>query len=75
MNAEVRFVCHVREVFPVTTRRNDVSGHEWLDHGHTTAWLVIGPTGPCSRHRTEAAAQNELVEWQGYFDRQTQERP
>jgi hypothetical protein len=64
-----RFQCYIREQFRHIPKRNKISGHCWFEHGPTTAWLVMGPFTPISRHRTEKGAEKALIEWQGYYNR------
>lgn len=52
----------IREIFKLIHKQNKISGHEWHEHGPTTGYEVVGPTGPVSSHRTEKAAQKELDE-------------
>ena len=71
MHSAKRFECYLREEFVRFVEHNPISGHSWINHGPTTAWSVIGPSGgPCSRHRTLKGAETALIEWQEYFDNQ-----
>lgn len=64
MKCEVR----VREVFKLIHCKNKLSGHQWTEHGPTTCYVVVGPYGEISRHRTEARALAEQAAWQAFFD-------
>jgi hypothetical protein len=59
--------CRIRENFDRINHRNPVSGHEWVEHGPTTTWSVVGPVGVVSNHRTEAGAQTALAEWEAFY--------
>lgn len=59
----------IREVFRRIEKHNPISGHSWIEHGPTTAYEVVGPTGVVSRHVTEAAALKAQTEWQAFFDK------
>ena len=59
----------VREVFKRIYKKNYLSGHEWTEHGPTTGYEVVGPSGVESKHRTEAAADAAAKELQEFYDK------
>lgn len=59
----------IREEFRLIDKKNPVSGHQWTEHGPTTSWVVVGPTGVLSRCRSQEGAEKQLQEWKDYFDR------
>lgn len=56
----------IRENFECINRKNPISGHEWAEHGVTTSYSVVGPTGEVSRHRSYPAAEKALAEWEAF---------
>ena len=60
---------YIRERFKLVNKRNPISGHRWTEHGPTTGYRVVGPTGVLSLHRTDANARKALAEWVQYFAR------
>lgn len=60
---------YIREQFEFIDKRNTISGHQWTEHGPTTTYMVISPTGILSRHRTQKSAEQALIEWREYYER------
>ena len=56
----------IRENFKLIHCKNPISGYEWIEHGPTTSYSVVGPTGEVSRHKSDAAAQKARNEWETY---------
>lgn len=61
----------IRENFKLINCKNPISGHEWTDHGPTTSYSVVGPTGEVSRHRSEAQAIKSRDKYEEFEKRAT----
>lgn len=61
----------IRENFKLIDRRNPISGHQWTEHGPTTSYSVVGPTGEVSKHRSEAQAIKSRDEYEEFEKRMT----
>lgn len=60
---------YIRENFKLVYKKNSVSAHEWFDHGPTTSYSVVGPTGELARCRTEKGAIKQQKEWVKYYEK------
>ena len=59
----------IRERFKLINKKSPVSGHEWFEHGPTTGYEVIGPTGVLATCRTLPAAEKQKAEWEAYYNK------
>ncbi len=59
----------IRESFKLIDARNKLSGHQWIEHGETTHYHVIGAIGLHSKHRTLLAAQKESKKLQDFYNK------
>ncbi len=57
---------YIRERFKLIHKKNKISGHEWIEHGPTTGYFVVGPFGVVSTHRVEQRAEQARDEWNAY---------
>jgi hypothetical protein len=59
----------IREIFKKQNKVNPISGHEWIEHGPTTSFQVIGAVGVHSRHRTIVGAEKAKQELQNFYNK------
>jgi len=62
-------IVKIREIFKRIHKKNPISGFEWIEHGETKKYHVIGASGLYSTHKTEKSAEKAQKSLQEFYNK------